>query len=118
MSAFRYGNIVYYEDVPDCGYPICFNKKYWSEERFKQASFDKPLFNNGVRDVFIRPLEFRVKEFWEQNTHLKCIDSDVPESIIHIHDFQNWYEDTYGEQAEIFQGDSCINKPHFDEITR
>lgn len=113
MSEFRYGNIVYYEDVPGCGYPICFNKQYWPEDRLASASFDVPVKNDGHRDIFIKPMEFNFDDFWSNNTHLKCSKSDLPGDIKHLHEFQNWYEDKFGEQPRIMRGNHALNEVYF-----
>jgi len=114
MSQFRFGNIVYYEDIPDCGYPIFFNKKFWTNEKLRSISFETPIKNDGIRDIFIKPMLFRFDEFWEENCQLKCKDSDLPKEIIHLHEFQNWYEDKYGKQPKIYRGGHLLNKPFFE----
>lgn len=96
MSILRPGNIVYYEDIKDCGYPI----------HSKQGmSFDKVIrVQPDGHPVKIHPMKFRFKEFWEDNKHLECRDSEVPKDIVYLHDFMNWYEDKYGGQPVIKRG--------------
>lgn len=99
MSNLRIGNIVYYEDIKDCGYPIHIDRdiESWSFDKVIRIQPDGHL-------VMIKPMFFRCPEFWADNKHLKCVDSDVPKEIQNIHEFMNWYEDNYGEQPIIKRG--------------
>lgn len=107
MSKLRIGNIVYYEDITEFGYPVCLSKE---DVIINNISFDRPVKNDGIRDIYIKPLEFNSDDFWENNKHLQCVASDIPNEIIYLHDFQNWYEDKFGYKPKIYRGNNILNK--------
>lgn len=110
MNSFRYGNIVYYFDIPECGYPILLQPKFWSEDRMKNLSFDTPVKNDGEKNHWIRPMLFNFDDFWAENAHLKIRQEELPKEIIALHDFQNWYEDKFGYQPKILRGGKIMNQ--------
>ncbi len=104
INKLRHGNIVFYEDAPNEGYPICLVPSRWPGERLESLSFDVPVTCDGMHEKFIKPLFFRCNDFFDQHKHLKCTEADIPQECQDIHQFQNWYKDTYGEEAEIRGG--------------
>lgn len=115
----RWGNIVYYEDIPNCGYPICINKGFWTQVMVDNFSFDVEvastvdLMQGRGPTTKHKPMFYRCDQFFQDNHHLGVTDKDVPEECKWLHEFQNWYEDTYGEQPKIMRGNHFMNEPYF-----
>lgn len=123
----RWGNIVYYEDVPGCGYPISINLGFWTQPMVDSFSFDTVITSTGDAwkgrsgtTKHVR-MAYRFSDFFEQNSHLLCKPQEIPAECEYLHQFQNWYEDTYGHQPKIYRvykgenGDvqSLMNKDYF-----
>jgi len=105
--------------VKDCGYPVCINKGFWTDEMVDNFSFDLAITSTidamterGATTKH-KPMFYRCDQFFENNKHLNVKDSDVPKECEWLHEFQNWYEDSFGEQPKIYRGDSFMNEPYF-----
>lgn len=116
----RWGNIVYYEDIPGCGYPVCINKGFWTQVMVDCFSFNVIVISgcdrfrgSGKPSARHKPMFYRCDQFFADNSHLNVKESDVPKQCEWIHQFQNWYEDTYGEQPKIYRGDRLMNTDYF-----
>jgi len=112
MSELREGNIVFYQDYPTQGYPLCL-----CGEMLQRLSFEKIVRTNpdGFQ-VKTHPMQFRFPDFFKNNEHLLLKDEDIPAEIVYIHDFQNWYFDQNGHHAKILQGTRILNEPHLKTL--
>ena len=112
MRELREGNIVFYQDYKDQGYPICLRG-----EMLERLTFDAIVrINPDGHKVKIHPMKFRFPDFFKNNEHLLVKDEDIPAEIIHIHEFQNWYFDQNGHHAKILQGIRILNEPHLKTL--
>lgn len=120
-SKVRWGNIVFYSDFKDgSGYPICLNKGFWTQVMIDCFTFETLVISgcdkfrgSNMPSAKHKPMFYRCAYFFTDNAHLSVKEEDVPKECEWLHEFMNWYEDTYGEQPKIYRGDWLMNEDYF-----